>query len=55
VELPGWFAVIEQVPTATSVTVTPKTVQTDGVFEVNVTAKPELAVAARVKGAVPKT
>jgi bifunctional DNase/RNase len=41
-----------QVPTATSVTVAPDTVQTAGV-ETKVTARPEDAVALMVKGAVP--
>jgi hypothetical protein len=53
--LPGWLAVIEHVPTATSVTVTPETVQTDAVFEANVTARPELAVALSANGAPPNT
>ena len=48
--LPGWFAVIEQVPTATSVTITPETVQTAVLLEVNITASPELAVALSEKG-----
>src|ERR1700733_567172 len=43
--LPVWLAVIEQVPGATSVTVTPRTVQNSGLLEVNVTVRPEVAVA----------
>ena len=41
---PGW-PVIEQVPAAIGVTVTPATTHTAGVPETNVTANPELAVA----------
>jgi hypothetical protein len=55
VELPGWLAVIEHVPAATSVTVTPETVQTEGVFEANVTVRPESAVALSANGAEPNT
>ena len=45
---------IEQVPGATTETTIPKTVQTEGVFDVNVTERPELAVALIVKGEVPR-
>ena len=48
--MPGWLAVMEHVPMATSVTVTPETVQTEGLLEASVTARPELAVAVRVGG-----
>jgi len=43
-----------QVPTATSVTIAPDTVQKDGVVEAKLTARPEEAVAPTVNGAVPK-
>ena len=51
--MPGWIAVMEQVPPATIVTVVPVTVQTDVVVELKLTVKPELAVALIVNGAVP--
>ena len=51
--LPGWVAVMEQVPEATRVTAIPETVQTDGVVEVKLTGRPEVAVALRLKGGVP--
>ena len=53
VVLPGWLAVIEQVPGATSVTVTPWTAQNSGLFEVNVTVRLEVAVALRGGGDEP--
>jgi hypothetical protein len=53
VELPAWFAVMEQVPRATIVTVLPETVQTATVVEDRLTASPEVAVALTVKGAAP--
>ena len=53
--LPAWLAVIEHVPTAASVTVTPETLQTGVLLEANVTVNPELAVALKAKGAVPTT
>jgi hypothetical protein len=46
--------VTEQDPTARTVTVFPETEHTDGVVEANVTANPELAVAAMANGATPK-
>jgi hypothetical protein len=52
--LPACEALIVQVPTATSVTVAPDTVQTVVVVEVKLTARPEDAVALTVNGAVPK-
>ena len=52
--LPAWLAVIEHMPRAAIVTVLPETVQTDVVVEAKLTAKPELAVAPIVKGAMPK-
>ena len=45
---------MEQVPTETSVTVVPLTVQTGVVVEAKLTVKPELAVAASVTGPLPK-
>jgi hypothetical protein len=45
--LPTWWAVMMQLPTETSVTVVPVTVQTGVVELVNVTANPEVAVAVR--------
>jgi len=44
---------MEQVPEATRVTAIPETVQTDGVVEVKLTGRPEVAVALRLKGGVP--
>lgn len=43
-----------QVPTPTSVKVVPLTVQTAGVVDAKVTARPELAVALKAAGAKPK-
>ena len=51
--LPVWIAWMVQVPTATSVTVTPDMVQTDGVADMKRTVKPEDAVAPTVNGGVP--
>ena len=44
---------IEHVPTETSVTVAPKTVQTPVVVEAKLTGRPELAVAPIANGDVP--
>ncbi len=44
-----------QVPTATSVTVAPDTVQTGEVVDAKLTARPDVAVAFTVKGVVPNT
>jgi hypothetical protein len=52
--LPAWLAVSEHEPPATIVTVLPETVQTDVVVEAKLTARPELAVAVTVNGAVPE-
>ena len=52
--LPPWVAVTVHVPTATSVSVVPLTVQTLCVAELKLTTKPELALAARGAGAVPR-
>ena len=46
---------MEQVPTETSVTVVPLTVQIGVVVEAKLTVKPELAVAASVTEPLPKT
>jgi hypothetical protein len=47
---PGWSAAIEQVPTVTSVTEVPVTVQMAGVVELKLTVRPEVAVAPMVTG-----
>ena len=52
--LPGWVAVMEQVPAATMVNVFPDTVQTEPVVDAKLTGSPELAVALNASGAVPK-
>ena len=52
--LPLWLAVMLHVPAATSVTVLPLTVQTPAVFDAKLTARPEVAVATKAGGAVPK-
>ena len=54
VESPSWVAVIEHVPRETSVTVAPDTVQTPVLFDINVTASPELAVALKANDGVAK-
>jgi hypothetical protein len=46
---------MEQVPGATTVTILPNTVQTDGVVELKLTASPELSVAVIANGAAPST
>ncbi len=51
--MPSWLALTEQEPGATSVRVVPFKVQAKGVPEANVTARPELALAARLSGAAP--
>ena len=52
--MPAWLAVTLQVPTASSVSVLPLTVQTAGVVEANATASPELDVATSAAGALPR-
>ena len=52
--LPAWLAVILHVPAATSVTVLPLTVQMLAVFDVKLTARPELALATSAGAAVPR-
>ncbi len=47
---PGWLAWIVQVPAEISVAVEPETVQTEGVVEVKLTGRPELAVAVNAIG-----
>ena len=51
---PACDAVTEQVPVATSVSVVPLTVHTEGVLEANCTVRPELALADSAAGEVPK-
>ena len=51
---PAWLAVAEQVPALSSVSVLPLTVQTAGVMEAKLTARPEVAVAANGAAAVPR-
>ena len=46
---PAWAATMVHVPAATRLTVTPDTVHTLGVLEVNVTARPDVAVAVKSK------
>ena len=48
--LPAWSAAIVQVPAATRVIVKPLTVQTAGVVELRVTARPDEAVGVTVSG-----
>ena len=48
--LPGWAAVMLQVPTARRVTVDPVTVQMVGELLVKDTGRPEVAVALTVNG-----
>ena len=52
---PACVAWIVQVPTETSVTVVPDTVQTAGVVEAKLTPLPDDALALTLNGAVPKT
>ncbi len=51
--MPDWSAAMIQVPDARTMTVEPDTVQIDGVVVLNVTGKPELAVAVTANGAGP--
>ena len=51
--LPAWLAWMVHLPPATSVTVLPETMQTDGVVDAKLTGRPELAVALTVNGAAP--
>ncbi len=46
--MPAWFAATMQVPMALALTVLPVTLQIAGVVELNVTGRPELAVATSV-------
>ena len=46
--MPAWLALMEHVPTPTKLRVLPETLHTAEVIEVNVTVKPELAVAVKV-------
>ena len=51
--LPPWVAWMVHIPILSNVTVVPETVQMKGVCELKLTARPELAVALTVNGAVP--
>jgi hypothetical protein len=53
VALPDWVAVIEQLPAPTIMTVFVLTVQTDGVVEMKLTGRPELAVAETANDGAP--
>lgn len=53
--LPDWLALTVQLPTLTKVSVVPLTVQTAGVVDANVIARPELAVALKAAGVTPNT
>jgi hypothetical protein len=50
---PGWFAVTEQMPTASSVMVVPLTVHAAGDCDVSVTGNPELALTGGANGGEP--
>ena len=52
--MPAWLAVMEQAPSATTVTVPPETVQTEAVVDAKLTARAELAVAATGNGVTPR-
>lgn len=52
--LPDCEAVMMQVPGETSVNALPLTVQTEEVLEMNCTGRPEVAVADRAAGVLPK-
>ena len=52
--MPGWLAVMEHVPPVTSVIAVPETVHMEALFEENATASPEVAVALRAGGVVPR-
>lgn len=52
--LPGWLAVMLQLPAANNVTVLPLTVQTAVVVDVNDTVRPEVALATSAGGATPR-
>ena len=54
VAFPAWAALTVHVPTPTSVSVVPFTVHTVAVLEVKDTARPDVAVATKAAGAVPK-
>jgi len=51
--LPAWMALTVQVPTANTLTVVPDTVQNEGFAVVNVTGRPDEAVALTGKGVAP--
>ena len=51
--MPAWMALTVQVPTANTLTVVPDTVQNEGFAVVNVTGRPDEAVALTGKGVAP--
>lgn len=52
--LPAWLAVTLQLPTLMRLSTVPLTVQTVGVVELKLTARPEVAVATRAAGCTPR-
>ena len=52
--LPAWLAEMVQLPTPSKVKLVPLTLQTAGVVDASVTARPELAVALKAVGVTPK-
>ena len=52
--LPTWLAATVQVPTATSVNAVPLTVQTPAVVDANATGRPEVELATKGPGGVPR-
>ena len=52
--LPGWLAVMLQVPTASRVRLLPLTLHTAGVVDARLTARPALELATRAGGALPR-
>jgi hypothetical protein len=54
VAFPAWLAITEHLPTPPTVIVLPETVQTAGVVDAKLTAKPELAEAPITNGGVPE-
>lgn len=51
---PGWLAVMEHVPEEASVIAVPETVQMEVLLEIYETVRPEVAVAPRTGGVVPR-
>ena len=52
--LPGWLASTVQLPVLASNSVVPETVQTAGVLDTRDTARPEVALATRAGGVLPR-